>query len=203
MQPQQYIESGNLEAWYLGTLNATEAAEFDSMCARFREVQWAREKLEIEMEALANLLALDPRPSVKKRILTHAGFKATLDLAHLPVIDHNTDYLDWLGALDHLIPKAPADDLVFQPLTRTPEFSQSLVFTRMNIPDETHDDLIESFLILEGACRCLVGGKAFLLNAGDFLEIPLHTDHDITLLTPHVLAILQQQRLPAVSSFRF
>lgn len=66
-----------------------------------------------------------------------------------------------------------------------------LVITKADVPEETHDDRRESFFIMKGTCICVVDGIQYELNPGDFLEIPLHTNHDIKIVTPYVVAILQ------------
>jgi mannose-6-phosphate isomerase-like protein (cupin superfamily) len=195
MEQQKYLQSGNLEAYCLGLLNPEEVEELRLMCSRYPEVKQELEAIEIALETMALQAAVAPPHELKERLLKKLGLEQTvrLDLQNLPVINEQTYYGDWLGALAHLIPKDPVDAIVFQPLTQTPQLTQSLVYSRMSIPEETHEDLIESFFILEGSCRCMVDGKKYILNPGDFLEIPLYVKHDITLLTPHILAILQQQ----------
>lgn len=194
-EQQKYLQSGNLEAYCLGQLNAEEMEELKLMCSRFPEVKRELEAIEFALETMALQTAISPRDELKGRLFEKLGFEQTtrLDLQNLPIIDDSTNYKDWLDALGHLIPKDPEEIIIFQPLTQTPALTQSLVYTRMSIPEETHEDLIESFFILEGSCRCMVDGQEYILNPGDFLEIPLYVNHDITLLTSHVVAILQQQ----------
>lgn len=194
MESQRYLQSGNLEAYCLGLLTHDEEKEVQLMCARFPEIKQELEAIEFALEMMAKQLAIAPPQAIKERVLKSLKFKSPepLNLQNLPVIDAQTDYRDWLDALAHLIPKDPEEIIVFQPLTQTPQLNQSLVYTRMSIPEETHEDLIESFFILEGSCKCMVDGLEHILNPGDFLEIPLYVNHDITLLTPHVVAILQQ-----------
>lgn len=195
MESQRYLQSGSLEAYCLGLLTHEEEEEVQLMCSLFPAIKQELEAIELTLEEIAKKAAVTPHARIKKRLLKSIDLElsAPLDLQHLPVIDAETDYREWLDALAQLIPNNPEEIIVFQPLTQTPQLSQSLVYTRMSIPEETHDDLLESFFILEGSCKCMVDGHEHLLNPGDFLEIPLYVNHDITLLTPHVLAILQQQ----------
>jgi mannose-6-phosphate isomerase-like protein (cupin superfamily) len=191
---EEYIAKGNLEAFCLGNLSAEEEAQLQELCKRFPKLRVELQIVEQAMERLAAIAGVTPTIDHKKKLLDSLGFgNKRLDLNQLPVINEDTDYLDWLDALAHLLPAQPKDSIIFHPLTSTPELSQTLVFTRMSIPDETHEDLIESFFILEGNCTCIVGGQAYHLSPGDFLEIPLHVHHDIVLTSPYVRAILQQQ----------
>ena len=195
MNAQEFINSGNLEAYCLGLLDPSAEQTVLEMCAVSPEVRQELDQLEMAMEQLAFTLAVKPARDLKKDILDridHAESE-TLDKDHLPVIDHDADHHAWLSAFRHLIRENPIDNLLFYPLTNHSRLKQSLVFTRMNIPDETHADLKESFFILEGTCTCTVGGLDHFLKPGDFLEIPLHIQHDIQLTAPYVVAILQQQ----------
>lgn len=185
MTVEDYIASGNLEAYCLGNLTAAEEAELWEFCRLFPKVRQELHAVEQSLEKLAEALAVIPPGRNKMRLLAR--------LNELPVIDETTDHTDWLAAFMGLIPAQPADDLVFHPLTTRPELSQTLVYSRLSIPEETHDDLMESFFILEGTCTCTVSGVQHHLSPGGFLEIPLHVPHDIRLTSPHVLAILQQQ----------
>jgi mannose-6-phosphate isomerase-like protein (cupin superfamily) len=190
MTVREFLSSGELEAYALGCLNTEEQTHVHQMCRLYPEVRAELMAIELAMEQTAETLAIAPNPGIKERILSHLGFG--LELSDLPVIDAQTDYEAWLKLLTGLIHEQP-ETIWFHPLTQKPELSQSLVYTRMGIPDETHEDLKESFFILEGRCRCMVGGREYVLGPGSFLEIPLHVHHDIELLTPYVVAILQQQ----------
>ena len=195
MEQQKFLQSGNLEVYCLGLLTNEEVEELKLMCSRYPEVKQELDAIEIALETMALQRAITPPQELKRRLLKKLGFEQIvgLDLQNLPAINVQTHYGDWLGALAHLIPKDPVDVIVFQSLTQTPQLTQSLVYSRINIPEEIHEDLIESFFILEGSCRCMVDGQEYILNPGDFLEIPLYVKHDITLLTPHIVAVLQQQ----------
>ena len=68
-----------------------------------------------------------------------------------------------------------------------------LVVTKLDVPQEMHDDIAESFFILKGRCTCTIGDEQVTLNPGDHLDIPLHVNHDVKLESPYVIAILQHQ----------
>jgi mannose-6-phosphate isomerase-like protein (cupin superfamily) len=66
-----------------------------------------------------------------------------------------------------------------------------LVISKIDVPEEEHDNYLESFFILKGRCECTIGENFYKLGAGDFIEIPLNTPHNIKLSTPVVVAVLQ------------
>ena len=69
--------------------------------------------------------------------------------------------------------------------------SQMLVVSMTDIAQETHENEYESFLILEGECKCVVGEDIRFMKAGDFMPIPLHALHHVEVLSNSVTAILQ------------
>ena len=88
------------------------------------------------------------------------------------------------------------DGLQLFPFRQFLEFKQYVIRSTLPIPEEVHHKDLESFLILEGHCRCFLGELTVDLGPGGFLEIPLEVPHrlEITGNTP-VLAILQKVRI--------
>lgn len=192
MTVKDFLQSGELELYCLGALPEAAARSVNNMCRLHPEILQERTAIERFLEQSAAVFALSPRSGLKEKTLQKLGF-TVLNVNELPVIDARSDHREWLALLKDMLPEKPAEALWFYPLTQKSGLRQSLVYTRMSIPDETHDDLRESFFILEGHCQCMVGDTAHVLGPGDFLDIPLHIHHDIRLLTPYVVAILQQQ----------
>lgn len=192
MNEKEYIQSGILETYCTGALNAIEQQEVLRMCALYPSVKLELEAIELVMEQLAMSFSVTPRSGLRERILNAAFAAPGFDLDHLPITDNTSDLDAWLKVLENLIPAEHTEQFHHHLLRHDDRVTQSLVVSKVNIPDETHTDLIESFFILEGRCRCVIGNQEHILNAGDFLEIPLHEHHDVVLLTPYVVAVHQQ-----------
>lgn len=143
------------------------------------------------MEELALLNAKKPNPDIKGKIMASLGFNDQLDINNLPVIDKNANLAYWLNAVKHLIPKEPVEDFTATELKRTDEVQQFLVVTKSDATEETHENSIESFLILKGQCTCIMGDKLVNMEAGDFFEIPLRAKHTVKVSPPYVVAVLQ------------
>ena len=197
MNIQAYIESGVLEEYCLHLLNAEEEAEVLKNCALYPAIKQDLAAIEHAIENMAANQSIVPDERLKQQILNTLGFADVIDLNNLPVVDAYADHNSWFKAVEHLIPTEPFDDFFMDVLRQDDQAAQMLVVTKLNVPEETHEDFIESFFILKGQCVCTVGNNTYTLNAGDFLEIPLHTDHDINITSPYVVAILQ--RLPVIS----
>ncbi len=196
MEVKKYIESGILEEYCLGRLIEEEQSFLVQMSLMYPDVKAELEAVELTMEKLAELAAVEPAHDLKHRILASLGFDNVadrFDINNLPAVDDNADLETWLNTLNHLIPEDPAEDFIYHVIRNDKHYQQMLVVTKNDIPEEEHGDFLESFFILKGQCKCTVGNNFHHLGAGDFLEIPLHVPHDINIESPYVVGILQYQ----------
>jgi len=196
MDIQAYIESGILEEYCAGLLSTNEQAKLIKMSMLYPEIKLELNAIELALEQLAALNAIMPVASLKPQIFKALGFQddgAKLDLNNLPATNKYSNHYHWLNTLAHLIPEIPAEDFLAEVLRHDEQIAQLLVITKNDVPEETHGDLIESFFILKGKCECTVGDHLYKLSPGDFLEIPLHVEHDIKIVSPYVVGILQHR----------
>lgn len=193
MDVKAYIESGSLEQYCFELDNVDLGNELSRLLLVHPEIGQELYRIESVIEQLAQNHAILPRPQLKNRILEALDAENHIDLNNLPPISKYSDYQSWLKAVEHLIPAEPFEDFFGKVLKQDEKIAQTLVITRLNVPEEVHDVIAESFFILEGTCTCTVGRDIFTLNAGDYLNIPLHTNHDIRIDSPYVVAILQHR----------
>jgi len=69
---------------------------------------------------------------------------------------------------------------------------QVLFISKVDVEEEIHDHERESFIILEGECECHIGHDVIRLGPGGFVEIPMYTPHNVKVISPYVVAILQR-----------
>lgn len=193
MDIKAYIDKGNLEQYCFGLFDTELGDEVDALRLAYPEVRRELDEIELAIEQLALSQAITPRPQLKNKILSALFAEETIDLDNLPPTSKFSNYENWLKAVEHLIPAEPFDDFFAQLLRQDEKIAQTLVVTKLDVPEEIHEVVSESFFILKGTCTCKVGSNVFTLNAGDHLEIPLHTTHDIRIDSPHVVAILQHR----------
>ena len=191
---QTYINSGNLEQYCFEPDNTSLENEIGSLRLTHPEIGQELREIELTIEKLAKSHAITPGTHLKKRIMAALNLpEDTIDLNSLPLTGKYSNHESWLKAVEHLIPCEPFQDFFAHVLQQNEKGAQTLVITKQNVPDEVHLDVAESFFILKGTCTCTVGEEIFTLNAGDYLAIPLHTNHDIRVDSPYVVAILQHQ----------
>jgi mannose-6-phosphate isomerase-like protein (cupin superfamily) len=193
---KNYIESGVLEEYCLGLLNEEEQSFLIQMTLLYPEIKAELNAVEKVMENLAIAAAVEPAPGVKDKVLALLGFESEPvhhDINNLPAVDKNSDRYSWIKTLNHLIPAEPTEDFWCELIRKDDQYQQMLVITNMDVPEEEHGEYLESFFILKGQCECMVGSELFTLNAGNFLQIPLHVQHNIKITSPYVVAILQHQ----------
>lgn len=196
MDVKEFIESGVLEEYCLGGLSDEERAFVIQMTLLYPEVKDELARIELFMEKMALKSAIEVSDAgLKDRILNALQLKTEgkLDLDNLPEIGRGTDYKLWLNTLKHLIPAEPERDMMFKLLRKDERITQTLVISKIDVPEETHTDVLESFLVLAGRCRCTIGDYAFEAGAGALIEIPLHLEHHVEVLSPYVVAVLQYQ----------
>jgi mannose-6-phosphate isomerase-like protein (cupin superfamily) len=190
-----YINSGILEQHCFDIFDEKRGQEITALRLVHPEIDHELNEIEDTIFQMAKSHAITPAPHLKQSIWRALGFlsEGKLDIGNLPPTDKNSSDTAWLNTVAHLLPAEPYEDFFSALLRQDAHIAQTLVVTRMNVPEEIHEEVAESFFILHGQCACTVGGDVFILNAGDHLEIPLHINHDIKILSPYVIAILQHQ----------
>ena len=149
------------------------------------------EQLEIRLRNEASA----PPAAVKTKtllLLNNLQVEQHGSLEERPVLNKYSDYKNWLRLLKPLLPQKLDGNMFVQEFRNDEQVSQTLIWTRVDYPDEVHSDVHESFIILQGRCRCFIDGKAVDLGAGDYLEIPMHKHHDVRVLEVPVLALVQR-----------
>jgi len=193
MDSKAYIHQGNLEQYCFELSNTELGNEIGVLRAAHPEISTALKEIEQTIEKMALSQAIQPRSALRNRILAAVFAEDSISLDNLPPTSKYSNYESWLKAVEHLIPAEPFEDFFAQVLLQNEQIAQTLVITKLNVPEEVHEVVAESFFIRTGTCACTVGNEMFTLNAGDHLDIPLHTNHDIKILSSYVVAILQHQ----------
>ena len=194
MSKQDYFDSGDLELYTLGLTDVNDTGKINTLRLAQPDIHQELLNIELALEKLAKKQAVKPSLHLKKRIMSALDFaEERIELDNLPPTGKYSNYQRWFRAVEHLIPAGPFDDFFGYVLQQNEKIAQTLVVTKLDVPVEVHENVAESFFILRGTCTCKVGKEIFTLNAGDYLDIPLYTEHDIRIDSPYVVAILQHR----------
>lgn len=194
-----YIESGILEQYALGLLTAPESENIRHLLDLHVELREELERIQMAMENYATLKAVQPRAHMKNLVIdsiVNLQKEKIMDINDLPLINKFSDYKKWLGFIATIGEITLGTDGKFVKVLRHDhKVTQMLISSATDIEEEIHEDEHESFLILAGQCKCTISGKVKLMDAGEFMAIPLHEPHDVALVSTTVTAILQRVKI--------
>jgi len=195
MNSHDYINSGILEEYCLGTLAAAERTHVEAAASMYEEVRNEIRSIQDTLSIYVAKAAIWPGWELQDPIwgtLENIEKEKALDLNNLPLINKYTDYGNWKKMVRPLMPINVPDERIVEVLRHTPEVTQVLIISRTDVEDEVHVHEHESFIVLEGECECNIEGQLVRLGPGGYIEIPLHTHHHVKALTPYVIAIMQR-----------
>lgn len=195
MELKDLLNSGLLELYVMGQLAHDDESLVLNMKDVYPEVKKEISALEgfCEQDACRNSVAPSERMN-KKMDLMFASLEAEqhIELSNLPLISGFSDANAWLALIAHLLPENDSSKRFEKVLRLNDGVMQVLVVSPTNIEEEVHEELHESFLILKGTCICTIGETSRNMGPGDYMQIPLHLPHKVTLTSGSVTAILQR-----------
>ncbi|MBC7616231.1 MAG: cupin domain-containing protein [Pedobacter sp.] len=198
MNLKSYIESGIIEWYVLNDLPVDEKRGFERMLRTYPELREELNAIELALQSYATSQKIMPPHYLQEKVvksLLNLEKEKAMDIEDLPLIDRFSDYKNWLPMVERLGELPLADDGRCVKILRCDEqVTQTLIVSTTDIEEETHEDEYESFLILSGACKCTIGDNIRFMEAGDYMEIPLHMLHNVALVSESVVAILQRIR---------
>ncbi len=197
MDIKAYIASGVIEDYCLGVLNEQEMQEVDQLAAHHPLIRKEITTYQQSFEQYASSFARPAPEGLREKtlaLLDNLLKEESAQTDELPLLNKYSDSKKWLLKVRPLLPNKLEGDLFVHVLQDDEEIEQLLMWTRVDIPDEVHLLEKESFIVLEGECECYVDGKVIKLKAGEFIDIPLHTHHDVKVVKGPVLAIVQRLR---------
>jgi mannose-6-phosphate isomerase-like protein (cupin superfamily) len=193
-----YIESGILELYALNSLPDEEKMGVERMLATYPELRAELNGIERALESYATSRWVKPADHLEKLVidsLENLAKEKIMDPNDLPLINRFADYKNWLPLFENFEDLSLENGRHVKVLRHDEKVTQMLIVSTTDIEEETHQAEYESFLILSGQCKCTVGDQVRLMGPGDFMEIPLDEVHDVSLVSPKVMAILQHIKI--------
>ena len=195
MDSKAYIASGIIEDYCLGILSDEESKQVEHYAQTSPEIKHEMDAFMQALEQYALDNAINPEEQIKTKIFQlldnlATEYKATAQ--DLPLLNKYSDLNTWLSIVEPLLPGELKEDMFVKELRNEHGVSQTIIWTKIDYPDEVHDAVEECFIILKGKCRCYIEGEAIEVDAGGFLEIPMFKHHDVRVLKSPVLAVVQR-----------
>lgn len=199
MSVDQLISSGLLELYVIGDVSDTEVSQVEQAMAASDIVR--QEVLEIEkaLEEFAFSHAVPSPITTKSLLLATASYTNRLQNGEVPISPPSlhedseiSEFSQWLDRADMQEPEE-YDSQYGHIINSDAEKTTLIVWLKDGAPDETHTDEYEKFLIVEGTCDIKIGDEVHSLKRGDFLSIPLHVTHSVTVTSSHRCKIILER----------
>lgn len=188
-QEKEFLISGVVEDYCLGTASPEDVVKLMELCARCPEAKAYLKKNEKGMESFIGGFSKKPSERSKSIIRNHILDNLKLEktkligtdqmLPEFIGISRHSKIEHWDALLNGIEPPAEFDNIFVKPLFDSPKRKLTLVWAKDLVPDEVHDDMNESFLLLEGTVDCYINDEVFSMVRGDFMDIPLHSVHKV------------------------
>ena len=188
---QELIQSGIIDEYCLGILPAKEVQTLEKKMEEIPAVKMAVDEFRQKMTDRK-------MPDLSGNIWSQISEKVhSIPVSEVPVntgiLSRFTNLSDLRKEIEKLSVPENNDNITMVPFRNVLGFEQFLVRVRHFVAEETHDDLLECFFILEGTCTCFLGEIQIELESGGFVEIPMNVPHSVTITSSEpVLAILQR-----------
>lgn len=182
----EFIESGILELYVMGAASAEDILAVEQMAAAHPEVKQEIEQISQAIEHYAQTHAVKPRSTVKTLVMATIDYLERMKQGELPESppvltpeSRISDYGKWLNNEKATLPE-DAEQIYARIIGYTPTATTAIIWVKETTEQEVHNDEYERFLIVEGTCKMQAGEETYMLAAGDFFTIPLHTPHQLT-----------------------
>jgi mannose-6-phosphate isomerase-like protein (cupin superfamily) len=191
------ILPGDIEGYCLGLLSEEDNRVVAELAEKHSYIQEQIDEFISSLENFALANAIAPPVELKEKVLNtiiNLALEEGKDINQLPFLNKYSNYNNWLQIVQPLLPEDQPETIFVKQLRNDGKLSQILMWAAVDYPEEVHHDEEECFLVLQGRCRCFVGDESIELGPGDFLDIPLHHNHNVKVLEP-VIAVVQRRKV--------
>ncbi|MER2999354.1 cupin domain-containing protein [Pontibacter populi] len=182
----EFIESGILELYVMGAASPEDIRAVEQMAIAHPEVKQEIEQISQAIEYYAQTCAIKPRRTVKTLVMATIDYLERMKQGELPEsppvltpASKVSDYDKWLANEQAILPEN-AEGIYARIIGYTPTATTAIIWVSEETEQEVHHDEYERFLVVEGTCKMQAGDNTFMLGAGDYFDIPLHTPHQLT-----------------------
>ena len=195
---KNYIESGLLEQYVLGSTSPEETATIELLAVTDPDIRMEIEMINEALMQYAMEHGIEPNPLIKPMLMASIDYSERIKngepVTFPPELNKNSiiqDYAAWLNREDMI--NVGNENIYAKIIGYTPEVTTAIVWIRNDAPQEVHDHEIEKFLVIEGSCNITVGEEINKLNPGDYFAIPLHKNHVVNVTSMMPCKIILQR----------
>jgi mannose-6-phosphate isomerase-like protein (cupin superfamily) len=199
---QEYINSGIIELYVMGMTTDEENIEIARLAKENIEIKNEIEAIENALQHTGKNTVPEISPAVKAFVMATIDYTERLkngeEYVVAPLLNKNSkieDYNTWINRSNMQV----SDDyetIDAKIISASPVATTIIVWLKHGAPIEVHDKEYEHFLIVEGTCTIKIGEVEHYLVSGDYLSIPLHIGHSVT-VTSNIPCKIILQRLAA------
>ncbi|MEM1318972.1 MAG: cupin domain-containing protein [Bacteroidota bacterium] len=198
---KEFLQSGIVERFCLGCTTPAETERLLLACQQSPALQVALKDSQSALEQYASSFQHQAPAHLKHSIINHIHTSSQLEnaqllngqLKHYFAPSPYTKAQHWQRLLSSLQAPTAYDNVHYHPIYKDEEKILMVLWIKENIPPETHPELEECFIILEGQCTCHIGGQILQLKTGDFLRLPQEGLHELRVTSAEpVKAILSR-----------
>ena len=196
---KEYIESGILEMYVLGEISPEDAKKVERMAEAHEEIRKEIEEIHTALRFYAEESAVAPHPTMKPFVMAVIDYSERINNGEAesfpPMLNENSrieEYKQWLDREDMILPSR-FENMFAKIIGHEPKTTTAILWIRSIAPQEVHENEYEKFLVVEGSCDITIGEKIHSLIAGDYIEIPLYTNHEIKITSDIPCKVILQR----------
>ena len=186
---EAYLSSGIIENYCLGSATAEEAKqllflckEYPALSRRLNETQRSLEKYihGFEKKAPADLISTLKFGISENEKMNQVKFiESTNELSNYFEITRHTDVVQLQSLIKNISAPEYFENEHLHPLYQSDDKLLGIIWLKDKLPPETHADIEECFIVLNGSVDCIVEEEVIKLKKGDFMRMPLGKEHTI------------------------
>ncbi|AEV31536.1 cupin domain-containing protein [Owenweeksia hongkongensis] len=195
------IESGVLELYVFGMATDDQIRDVESAQEKYPAVAEELNQIHQRIESFGKANAVKPPSLVKTVVMAAADYMERLrngeKFLDAPILTEKStieDFSHWLNRKDMVLAEVK-ESIYAKIISSTDDRTTSIVWAKDCLEPEIHSNERESFLIVEGTCEVSIDDETHYLKPGDFLSIPLHTNHSAKVTSDIPCKFIMQRAL--------
>lgn len=196
---KDYIQSGLLELYVLGATTEEENTLIASLAKQYPQIKDEIDSISNALLLTAEACAPELNPANKAMLMAKIHFEERIakgeEIVEAPYLSPNStikDFETWLNREDMQLSEY-FSDLEAKIISANANATTLIVWLQHGAPSEIHVKEYEHFLIVEGTCTIQIGEELYPLQPGDYLSIPLHIPHSVTVTSAAYCKVILQR----------